>query len=181
MPAQSAWLTPNPSKGAPMELTRGTYRTKLAGQVERAKKQLARIQVSAKATMGMVMQSVEVSGAAFGMAYANQRWGKGEFKLFGMPADLLAGVGIHAVALLGDGLGEYSDHAHNVADGVIAGYAARKGAEIGTAHADGSTGWLPAQNAMGGPTTGWIPADNRQPTSGGAGWIPAEAARPRAA
>lgn len=160
-----------------MELTRGTFRTKLARQLESAKGRLAKIQVSSKATIKMVMQSVEVTGSAFGMAYANQRWGKGEFKLFGMPADLLAGVGIHAVALLGDGLGEYSDHAHNVADGILAGYGARKGAEIGSQHADGTTGWIPAEAARGSMGTGWIPADNRQPTAGGAGWIPAEAAR----
>lgn len=151
-----------------MELTRGSWKQ----AAERAKGALKRVKVEAERAAGTVITAVETVGSAFGMSYANQRWGKGEFKVLGLPADLVAGVGLHALALL-DGLGKYDDHGAAVGNGLLACYGARKGAEMGTeaAQKDAGPGYLSA-NANAGP--GYLGANaNMQ----GPGWVSANQQR----
>lgn len=100
---------------------------------EAAKKKMAKVREHAEEAIGYGIQAVEVSGTSFAMGYANARWGKeGELKIAGLPVDLGAAVALHGVAFMG-GLGKYSEHGHNVADGAMAAYSYRMGAQLGVA------------------------------------------------
>jgi len=158
-----------------MNLTHGGIRA-AAAQLQRAKATIANMREQGEETVGMALQTVEVGGTAFGFAYANQRYGSGEIKILGLPADLAVGIGLHVVGLFG-GVGKYGDHAHNIADGALASYAARQGAVFGAkAKQSASTGWAPA-----GSFTGWQPASSFDPNGQQTGWQPAESFVPRAA
>lgn len=149
-----------------MELTRGSWKQ----AYERAKGALKRVKVEGERAAGTVITAVETVGTAFGMSYANQRWGKGEFKVLGLPADLVAGVGLHALAML-DGLGKYDEHGAAVANGLLASYGCRQGATMGTdaaqkdaagpgyMSADARTGFIGANANMG---PGWVDANANQ-------------------
>lgn len=80
---------------------------------------------------GQGLQMVEVGGAAFLAGYANSKFGDaGEWTFKGVPVDLIAGLGIKALAL-GGMAGKYGEHAGNVADGLVAAYAYRAGMHLG--------------------------------------------------
>lgn len=111
--------------------TVSTLKAKLTRARDRANK--AREDTSAAVAQGL--QMVEVSGTAFGLAYARGRFGddEGELAVMGMPVGLLGGIAGHAVAFLGIA-GEYSEHVHNVSDGAFAEYAVQQGQSIGYRH-----------------------------------------------
>lgn len=153
-------------------LTSASVKT-LYSKLQNAQGRLASVKEKAIETAGHALQAAEVGGTAFGMAYSNERFGNGELKIMGIPADLGAGVLLHGVALLG-GLGKYGEHGHNVADGLIASFAVRKGAAMG-AQARTSSGFQPAA-----AFAGFQPASafaGFQPASAYAGFQPAAAYR----
>ena len=96
------------------------YANKLAARVERQKEK-------GEAAMGQALGLAEIGGAAFLAGYANAKYGTGgEYTVKGVPADLLAGLALHAAAFAGF-TGKHSEHAHNLANGAISAYAVRMG------------------------------------------------------
>jgi hypothetical protein len=81
------------------------------------------------------VQSVEVSASAFAFGLANGRWSGAE--VIGLPADLAAGMAMHAFAFMLDG--ESAEHLHNFGDGALASYAATVGAGVGKKWRDDSS------------------------------------------
>src|SRR5262249_19864715 len=85
------------------------------------------------------VQSVEVSASAFAFGLANGRWSGAE--VIGLPADLAAGMAMHAFAFMLDG--ESAEHLHNFGDDALASYAPRIGGGVGKKWRD-DAGVLPA-------------------------------------
>ena len=149
-----------------MELTRGSWKQ----AYERAKGALKRVKVEGERAAGTVITTVEFVGTSFGMTYANQRWGKGEFKVLGVPADLLLGGGLVALSMF-DALGKYDEHGAAIGAGFLASWGCRTGANMGTdaaqkdaagpgyMSADARTGFLGANANMG---PGWVSANQNQ-------------------
>ncbi len=85
---------------------------------------------------GQVIQTVEVAGSAFGMSYANERWGTtvvgsgGELQVAKMPVDLGGAVVLKGLSFFG-AFGKHSEHTHNVGNGLLACYASRFGGRLG--------------------------------------------------
>lgn len=107
----------------------------LKAKLSNARARAAKAREETTAAVAQALQAVEVSGTAFGLAYARGRFGdeEGELAVMGMPVGLLAGIGGHAVAFLGIA-GEYSEHIHNISDGALAEYAVQQGQSIGMQH-----------------------------------------------
>jgi hypothetical protein len=93
------------------------------GAIARAKS----MREEAEHAVDTAVQTVEVSAAAFAFGLANGRWAGAE--VVGLPADLAAGMAMHAVAFMLDG--ESAEHLHNFGDGALASYAATIGAGVG--------------------------------------------------
>ncbi len=93
---------------------------------------LAKMKEKGEEAMAHGLQLAEVAGAAGLAGYANSKFGTGgELQFKGVPADLLAGIGLHGLAFLG-AAGKYGEHAHNLGDGLIAAYAYRAGVHAGS-------------------------------------------------
>ena len=76
---------------------------------------------------GEILKSIETVGAAVTMSYMNgkhARPGRNAFELGGVPVDLALGV-VGNVVALSSYLGEYSEHAHNLANGMLCAYGCR--------------------------------------------------------
>jgi hypothetical protein len=105
-------------------------KAQIAGLKERAERMINRaksITEKSEETVGQVVRSVEINGAAFVSGMAKGRFGNVE--VMGVPVDLgIAGVG-HALGFLGGG--RYKEDVHNLSDGVLAGYSHTLGAGIG--------------------------------------------------
>ncbi len=108
--------------------------SKMKESLTRAKAQVARIREKAEETMSTAKTTVETVGVAFGFGYLRGRMtdpaDEESFKVAGVEPDLLAGVGMHALAFLG-GAGKYSEDMHAMANGALASFAVTKGVEIG--------------------------------------------------
>lgn len=89
---------------------------------------IAKMKEKGEEAMAHGLQLAEVAGASGLAGYANAKFGgaTGELQFKGVPADLLGGIGLHALAFLG-AAGKYGEHAHNIGDGLIAAYAYRAG------------------------------------------------------
>jgi hypothetical protein len=99
------------------------------GNLERVKAHMAKVKEKGEEAIGQGIQLAEVAGAAGIAGYVNAKFGTdtgNELQIKGVPADLLTGIGLHALAFLG-GAGKHATHAHNVADGLVAAYAYRAG------------------------------------------------------
>jgi len=95
-----------------------------AGRLEH---RLAKMREKGEEAMAHGLQLAEVAGAAGIAGYVNTKFGQGgELTVRGVPADLVGGIGLHAAAFLG-AFGRYSEHAHNLADGLVAAYVYRAG------------------------------------------------------
>lgn len=171
MPARSR-VASLPSERPNMELTRGSWKQ----AYERAKGALKRVKVEGERVGGTILMAGEVVGTSWAMSYANQRWGKGEFKVLGMPADLLSGGLLFGFSLF-DVMGKYDEHATAVAAGLLSSWSCRTGATMGTEAAQkdaAGPGYLSAdQRAAMGAGTGWVDANAQR----GPGWVSADANR----
>jgi hypothetical protein len=92
----------------------------------------------------------ETGAAAFAMGAIRGKWGS--ISVTGVPIDLIGGLGLHALALLGFG-GKATEHLHAVGNGVLASYLVIKGYEVGS----GQTGVVkalttPGTRALGAPS-----------------------------
>lgn len=80
---------------------------------------------------GQLIQTIEVNAGALAVGVACGRYGALHLKGSTIPLDLAAGVAIHGAAFFGLA-GRYGEHAHNVADGVLAAYVTKFGIGLGT-------------------------------------------------
>lgn len=96
----------------------------------RAERLMARaksITEKSEETVGQVIRTMEVGGAAFAAGVVKGRYGTVE--VAGVPADLAAAAMLHGVGFLGGG--KYKEHLHSLGDGVLASYLTTVGAGIG--------------------------------------------------
>lgn len=100
--------------------------------LSRARNSMAKVREKAEEAIGQGIEVAEVSGTAFGLGYANGRWGgdDGELKAFGIPVDLGLGIALTGVAMFG-GFGKYNEHGVNVGAGAVASYSYRTGYQLG--------------------------------------------------
>lgn len=125
----------------------------------KAKTTMAKWREKNEEVIGRGMQLVEVSGTAFAFGFANSRWGEnGELKIAGIPVDLGVAAVVHSMGFLG-GLGEYAEHGHNVADGALASFAYRVGAQMGADSARDAKGPPPVKKSS--TTAGALPSGHR--------------------
>jgi len=104
----------------------------VTGLQDRVQRKIAELRAnpsSDKSSFAMVVRSVEVVGAAGVMGYMNAKHAKptrNALEFFGLPVDVALGVfgNIFAVS---NYLGEYSEHLHNVSNGILCAYAVRMG------------------------------------------------------
>lgn len=97
---------------------------------QRAERLMARarnITEKSEETVGQVIRTMEVGGAAFTAGVLKGRYGTVE--IAGVPADLGAAVALHGIGFLGGG--KYKEHLHSFGDGVLASYLTAVGAGIG--------------------------------------------------
>lgn len=87
--------------------------------------------------LGHVLQTAEVGATAFGFGFARGKMGdaEGNLDIAGMPASLVAAVGMHGLGFMGV-FGKHSEHAHNIGDGALAEYAAVQGMRMGAARSE---------------------------------------------
>lgn len=81
---------------------------------------------------GHVFQALEVGGTSFGFGFLRGKMGDedGNLDVAGIPASLGASIALHGLGFL-NVFGKHSEHAHNVADGALAEYAAVQGMRLG--------------------------------------------------
>ena len=84
-----------------------------------------------------VVRTLEVSGSAFalGVVGGSNVFANGE--IFRIPLELFAGLGFHALRLLGLG-GKHGEHLSNFGDGGLASYAYTLGRGVGAQHWGGA-------------------------------------------
>lgn len=104
--------------------------------VVRSEGRLARLKLVTGEMVERVVQTAEVQAASFGMGLVNGRYteqtpqGPKAPEVLGIPAELLAGVGLH-IAGYAKIAGGASKHLHNLADGSLAFYFGQLGRGIG--------------------------------------------------
>lgn len=119
---------------------------KAAHMLETFKKRLGSVKEKAEESVGMVVETVEIAGSAFGMAYANERWGKtvvgtgGEIQVAGLPVDLGGAIALKGLGLYLGASNKQASHMQAIGNGLLASYGVRIGGKLGrTAKTKGST------------------------------------------
>lgn len=82
---------------------------------------------SGEKSFGEILKTVETVGAGAAMGYMNAKYcrpGRNAVEIGGVPMDLALGV-VGNVVALSSYLGEYSEHAHNLANGLLCAYSVR--------------------------------------------------------
>lgn len=99
--------------------------------LERARKTAANVKAKAEGAISTAVTSGETVGGAFLTAYARGRMGgaDGRWLVGNVDADLLAGLGLHAIGFIVED--KYGEHAHAVGNGALACYSTMKGIEFG--------------------------------------------------
>lgn len=83
------------------------------------------------------VRACEVAGSAFACGLLQGRFkAQGGLTIFGLPVDLLAGIGLHAVGLVSR---KSSHHLHAFADGALASFATTTGYRVGERVAGGAS------------------------------------------
>ena len=80
-------------------------------------------------TTERIVRTVEVSAAGFALGLVKGKWGA-RISVWGVPVDLIAGVGLHALGYLGVA-GKAQDHLHAFGDGALAVWFSGLGAGVG--------------------------------------------------
>jgi hypothetical protein len=78
-------------------------------------------------SFGEILKTIETVGAGATMGYMNAKYcrpGRNAMEIGGVPVDLALGV-VGNVVALSSYLGEYSEHAHNLANGLLCAYGVR--------------------------------------------------------
>lgn len=110
------------------------------GRAERMIARAKTITEKSEETVGQVIRTMEIGGAAFGAGLLKGRYGTVE--VAGVPADLGAAAALHGLGFLGGG--RYKEHLHAFGDGVLASYLTTVGAGIGDRMARESAAATPA-------------------------------------
>lgn len=100
-----------------------------SSSVRRMQRDAERDQARREGYMGQLTQTAEIGAGALASGVLSGRFGA--LSLGPIPLDLLAGLGLHALGFSGM-LGNLSDDAHNVGDGMLAAYLVKLGAGLGT-------------------------------------------------
>lgn len=106
--------------------------------LEKFKSRIARIKEVGEAKMQVAIAAVEVTATAGALSYARGRYPSkdkdgnltNEITVMGIPVNLLAGIGLHGLGLVG-AAGKYAEHAHNIGTGALADYAVATLNEMG--------------------------------------------------
>jgi len=109
-------------------------------EVERLKKRaegfsarLRSVKEKAEESAGHLVQTVTITATSFAFGLANGRFvdaqGRRGVELFGVPLELLSGIGIHLLGFMGSS--KYSEHLHNIGDGAVAAYTTILGVSVG--------------------------------------------------
>lgn len=77
--------------------------------------------------MGVALEALEVSAAAFGLGVLRGRYGT--IEVVGLPADLLAAIGLHVFGFAAGG--KYEEHWHHLANGAMGAWLNTLGAGVG--------------------------------------------------
>ena len=102
---------------------------------------LSSLKEEAKEALGYVRQTFEVGITVFGVSWALGKWGGKELSVtvVGVPVELGGALILKGVAFSGL-LGEYTSDAHNLGDGMLSVYLAKKGFSIGRGGGEWSQG-----------------------------------------
>lgn len=108
---------------------------KLRNRYQSMQARVKNLREKANETVGQLIQTTEVSVAAFGLGLINGRFvdketGEPGVEILGVPLDLGAAVVLHGIAFVGGG--KYSEHMHNLGDGALAAYLTTMGVGVGT-------------------------------------------------
>lgn len=82
---------------------------------------------SGEKSFGEILKTIETVGAGAAMGYMNTKYckpGRNAMEIGGVPVDLALGV-VGNVIALSSYLGEYSEHAHNLSNGLLCAYGVR--------------------------------------------------------
>ena len=97
--------------------------------VRRQQRDAERDQARKETYTSQLMQTAEIGAGALASGVLSGRFGA--LSLGPIPLDLLAGLGLHALGF-SNMLGNWSDDAHNIGDGMLAAYLVKLGAGLGT-------------------------------------------------
>jgi hypothetical protein len=102
-------------------------------QARSASTRLKHLREKGEQVTEQVVRTLEVSGSAFalGVIGGSNVFANGE--IFKIPLELFAGLGFHALRLLGLG-GKHGEHLSNFGDGGLASYAYTLGRGVGAQH-----------------------------------------------
>jgi hypothetical protein len=97
-----------------------------------AQARLAKYKETAQETLGEAIAATEVGGASFLSSYGRGKFGdaEGRWVVSSVDVDLAGAVVLHGVAFM-NLFGKYDEHAHNLANGMLACYLAHKGFDLG--------------------------------------------------
>jgi hypothetical protein len=104
-------------------------------EVNRWRAKAQGIAKSGEKTTERIVRTVEVSAAGFAIGVVKGKWGA-DAKVWGVPVDLIAGVGLHALGYLGIA-GKAQEHLHAFGDGALAIWFSGLGAGVGANWAGG--------------------------------------------
>lgn len=116
----------------------------LATRYQGMQKRVQAIKADAEEKVMVVVQTAEVSTAAFAFGLVNGRWNRPE--VVGVPVDALAGMLFHTAGFLVDS--NAGAHMHNLGDGALGSYVTSLGMGVGAKmrmEALNPSGQLPAQ------------------------------------
>lgn len=115
-----------------MKLTRADI-SRAASRAESLRARMANLKKKTEKVTERAVHTVEVGASAFGFGVLQGRSSDPNgVQLFGIPIELLAGIGLHGAGFLGLG-GKMSSHLHGFGDGALAAYMATMGRGVGTA------------------------------------------------
>lgn len=129
-----------------LKVSAGTL-TKYRSLAEGAMKRARAAREKGEEVVGKVARTAVTGTTAFALGMVQGRTGGTE--VFGVPLDLLVGLGGHVAGFMRIG-GKHSDQLHNVGDGGIATYAATMGRSVGL-------NWKTTGRLTGAKTAGALP------------------------
>jgi len=130
----------------------------MASKYEALKSRMAAWREKGQEQLGHVLQTAEIGAVSFGFGFARGKMGDqdGNLDVAGMPASLAAAVLGHGLGFMGV-FGKHDEHAHNLADGALAEYAAVAGMRMGAAR---STDFQGQKRIAGRRTVAGLPGQN---------------------
>lgn len=112
---------------ANLKVSAGTL-SKYKNMAEALRQRVARVREKGEKTLETAAEAAVTSVTAFGLGIVQGK--TGGLAPFGVPLDLLVGIGGHVAGFMGVG-GKRSEHLHSVGNGGLATYAATMGRSVG--------------------------------------------------